>query len=854
MKHDAAVPTKPNDIHTPIYVSVGVCDSQCTTWGTWLTNPNLDLASDANVELCMQCFEYAKSVSAFNFNYGGSNNAASEYLYPLGSSVPEVYCKDCWAYVGATAFLVVDWNRYTLAINQFQLGVNGAVGYNFDISASSYSSTEAKSVELLRNTYCIGTISIGTFVSIQSTCVLGAETSVSSSFDGSITGKAGFSASQTIGAKYQGSSWSSLSSSSWSWAAPTVDHDINSGSVGMDLYLKPQVILTTSIVYSAQYAYSCWKWYYWGTCYTPEWTKLTLSFQTAATLIPKLSIDVEYGSSRRRLQNAEEEISPSVRFLSSIAVSSHSFLLGEAIPVDVVVTEPIEHIVFRMTSPCWQTGMHLTLLDAPVLAVETLTTVLVPLPYHILMTGGTGDVESCNEFILEASPAQRPRELLAARVRVETDPCAVSCVHAPADGTILDVATPVVFKWNPRKLFWFESVGAAHEGTVKPVEFAVLRIFGSRPPSEAELARGACDWSGEIVDGACIEGALLTTTNGTNNTGTFEFDFSQNTDGMGRQLYWNGTWVDRFDFLYLEITAAEHSKTQARSAGGFFLFDSRVVEDSPEIEQKLAFESLCPAARKLSTSGSKEASQRTMVTAEPRYKTVDRMGTIPQEQNFDNTTIQLLEAPKTKQTHLRGIDDSGTHRALSGDQDDDDDNNDDGWYGRIKGTYGLEVEADMKYAYLNLKVLSINIGTAWLWTDRTGSDVSVTVISDTTAFDYTFTIDNYCANCVPPTDDDDDGSGGGDAGIIIGAICGAIALLGLGLWAMTRKDKRINPGGNPGADVQMVEAVPVASAWGEGQGVVLGPRSAKLVPSEPIALEEFKDNAESPEAVVVAKI
>ena len=57
-------------------------------------------------------FEYAKTVKSFDFNYNGNpaNPGATEAeLQPVTGS-DNIICKNCWVYLGATAFIVVDWS------------------------------------------------------------------------------------------------------------------------------------------------------------------------------------------------------------------------------------------------------------------------------------------------------------------------------------------------------------------------------------------------------------------------------------------------------------------------------------------------------------------------------------------------------------------------------------------------------------------------------------------------------------------------------------------------------------------------------------------------------------------------
>jgi hypothetical protein len=74
------------------------CDDQCIG-STYATGWDYLQDDDIN-EACVYCFEYKKSLASFNFNYDGSgkpprSNAVTDTLYPAGSSVQFLTCKQC---------------------------------------------------------------------------------------------------------------------------------------------------------------------------------------------------------------------------------------------------------------------------------------------------------------------------------------------------------------------------------------------------------------------------------------------------------------------------------------------------------------------------------------------------------------------------------------------------------------------------------------------------------------------------------------------------------------------------------------------------------------------------------------
>ena len=90
-------------------------------------------------------------VSAFDFNYNGAGAQYSP-LYPIGG-VSEVKCTNCWAYVGATAFFVVNWEGTDLA--QMEAGVSGTTGFNFELDVASSAFATSSSTVLASSSQCV---------------------------------------------------------------------------------------------------------------------------------------------------------------------------------------------------------------------------------------------------------------------------------------------------------------------------------------------------------------------------------------------------------------------------------------------------------------------------------------------------------------------------------------------------------------------------------------------------------------------------------------------------------------------------------------------------------------------------
>ena len=108
-----------------------------------------------NSELCGYCFELVKDLSAFEFNYNGNGGAAVSPLYPAGSTVPFVTCVDCFAYLGASAWAVFNWD--TSGVEEIAAGVYGSAKHNLDFRTNSGTATFVSDVqEIYRKDDCIG--------------------------------------------------------------------------------------------------------------------------------------------------------------------------------------------------------------------------------------------------------------------------------------------------------------------------------------------------------------------------------------------------------------------------------------------------------------------------------------------------------------------------------------------------------------------------------------------------------------------------------------------------------------------------------------------------------------------------
>lgn len=79
-------------------------------------------------------FEYVKTVEAFNFNYNENPSNPGAKVSPLQpvDGADNFVCTNCWAYLGASAFVVVDWSGTSLVTAK--VGVTGTAGFGFNLA------------------------------------------------------------------------------------------------------------------------------------------------------------------------------------------------------------------------------------------------------------------------------------------------------------------------------------------------------------------------------------------------------------------------------------------------------------------------------------------------------------------------------------------------------------------------------------------------------------------------------------------------------------------------------------------------------------------------------------------------
>jgi hypothetical protein len=121
-------------------------------------------------------FEYTKTVDAFNFNFNGDVNNPGAKVSPLkpANGADNFICKNCWAYLGASAFVVVDWTD-SGSLGTAKVGVTGTAGFGFELILTGQGAGTQQSIQgtkiLSTVPKCIGTITIGGILSITPTCV-----------------------------------------------------------------------------------------------------------------------------------------------------------------------------------------------------------------------------------------------------------------------------------------------------------------------------------------------------------------------------------------------------------------------------------------------------------------------------------------------------------------------------------------------------------------------------------------------------------------------------------------------------------------------------------------------------------
>ena len=223
------------------------CDSQCSEDSTFYGTAYDYLQSDDSNELCIYCFEFSRTLSAFEFNYAGSTQATQSTLYPAGSSASNIKCINCYAYLGATVWMIADWGDRT----SFLAGIGGSVGYNFDLQVSSGSSSFSSTQTLSSVNHCIPTISLyGGLIQLRSDCVLEASASGgTSSFIGEVSMKSSLAASKSIGGGYDSlaGGYRYDATSAFSYTAPHVSGYATSGSADLAVSFKPKAVLTASV-------------------------------------------------------------------------------------------------------------------------------------------------------------------------------------------------------------------------------------------------------------------------------------------------------------------------------------------------------------------------------------------------------------------------------------------------------------------------------------------------------------------------------------------------------------------------------------------------------------------------------
>ena len=132
----------------------GICDSQCPRMsdlgffdriffpfkGDQFRDCGGDQQCEAN-DLCWTCFEWAKVLELFNFNWDVQNDEPVDKLYDLEelgfSAASGMRCYNCYAYVGASVVTYADWTTNTWQIREYKLQAGGAIKYNLNFTASN---------------------------------------------------------------------------------------------------------------------------------------------------------------------------------------------------------------------------------------------------------------------------------------------------------------------------------------------------------------------------------------------------------------------------------------------------------------------------------------------------------------------------------------------------------------------------------------------------------------------------------------------------------------------------------------------------------------------------------------------
>jgi hypothetical protein len=85
-----------------------------------------------------------------------------------------VLCLNCWAYLGASAFIVVDWSGTSLATAK--VGVTGTAGFGFDFQMVGLGEGTTQTLSATKTLFsvpeCVGPITIASILTITPTCIL----------------------------------------------------------------------------------------------------------------------------------------------------------------------------------------------------------------------------------------------------------------------------------------------------------------------------------------------------------------------------------------------------------------------------------------------------------------------------------------------------------------------------------------------------------------------------------------------------------------------------------------------------------------------------------------------------------
>lgn len=214
--------------------------------------------------------------------------------------------------------------------------------------------------------------------------------------------------------------------------------------------------------------------------------------------------------------------------------------LGGSMEMVFESDDDVSAAALDVTSPCWDSAT-LTLIDLPLPVGQT--TISVPLPWHVLLTG-----TPCSEYQFSLYRSRAPQHadthrVFVSPVSVPPSRCArAGFVTSPVDGEIIVTTAPYTFRWNPHQLFRFEPSSLVGIGVMRKIEAVTIILTGFLPD-------GSSSRFDEVV---------ITQPEGIENSGEFLFDFSSGLDGNGNPLAWGPSWIGRFEYLTLRITASNH--------------------------------------------------------------------------------------------------------------------------------------------------------------------------------------------------------------------------------------------------------------------------------------------------------